>query len=84
MPDGQGSSLIIVVLLLLILTGSLSMAIFLAATDASWGMIALGYVAGGWGGLLLGGALVFLLSRLIRISQLKLHLPIRPRQPSSG
>ena len=50
--------------LLFILIGSFGTAIVLAAGGASWGMTALGYVAGGWGGLVLGGALAWLLPRL--------------------
>lgn len=55
----------IVVVLLVILAGSFSTAIYFVSTGASWGMVALGYVAGGWGGLLLGGALALLGARLV-------------------
>lgn len=58
----------VVVVLLLILLGSFGTAIYLLATGASWGMVLLGYLAGGWCSVLLGGVLVFLLSRLVRIS----------------
>ena len=51
-------------ILVLILVGSFGTTIVLVLTGASWGMTAVGYVAGGWGGLLLGGALAWLLPRL--------------------
>ena len=44
----------IVVVLILILAGSLTGAAALWMQDASWWQIALGYAAGGWGGLLAG------------------------------
>lgn len=72
----------IVVVLLLILLGSFGTAICLLATGASWGMVLLGYLAGGWCSLLLGGALSFLLSRPVRISRLPARLP-RPSPQQS-
>ncbi|MCZ0964200.1 hypothetical protein [Paracoccus benzoatiresistens] len=59
----------IAVMLIVIVAGSLGTALFLAAIDASWAMIAVGYVAGGWGGLLGGGAAIFLLRRLIPLQR---------------
>ncbi len=51
----------IAVILLFILAGSFGTAILLAASEASWPMIALGYVAGGGAGFLVGGVLAPLL-----------------------
>ena len=59
----------IAVMLIIIVAGSLSTALFLAAAGASWTMIALGYVVGGWGGLLVGGAAIFLLRRLVPLQR---------------
>jgi hypothetical protein len=50
--------------MLFILVGAFGTAIFLAATGASWATIALGYVAGGGSGLLIGGMLVLFLRRV--------------------
>ncbi len=47
--------------MLFTLVGAFGAAIFLAATGASWTTIALGYVAGGGAGLLIGGMLVLFL-----------------------
>ena len=44
----------IVALLLMILSGSFATATTMALQDASWVMIGLGYVLGGWAGLFLG------------------------------
>lgn len=44
----------IAVLLLLIVTGSFLTSGVLFAQGASWGMIALGYVGGGWAALVIG------------------------------
>ena len=41
-------------LLLLVLTGSFAGAATAVMQDASWAMVALGYLLGGWGGLLFG------------------------------
>ena len=73
----------VVVVLLLILLGSFGTAIYLLATGASWGMVLVGYLAGGWSSLLLGGALVFLLSRLVRISRPTAQLPRASSQQSN-
>lgn len=54
----------IVLILALILTGSISGAAILWAQDASFWGIALGYVAGGWAGLLLGTPMVMMLCAL--------------------
>ena len=48
----------IAVVLLFILAGSFGTAILLAASEASWTAIALGYVAGGGAGFVVGGVLV--------------------------
>lgn len=58
----------IVIILLLILSGALSSAIILGLKGLSWGMIALGYVAGGWLGLL-AGLPILLLAREVRRRQ---------------
>jgi protein-S-isoprenylcysteine O-methyltransferase Ste14 len=52
---------LIVVIVLFILAGSFGTAILLAASGASWTTIALGYVAGGGFGFLIGGVLIALL-----------------------
>lgn len=43
----------IVFTLIWILVGSFLAATYMAVTGASWGMVALAYVAGGWAGLVL-------------------------------
>lgn len=54
-----------VVVLFLILTGSFFTSIVLYLYGASWGAILLGYLAGGWIGLLAGLPLFLLLRWLI-------------------
>lgn len=48
----------IVFALFSILSGAFTTMTVLLLSGASWGQIALGYVVGGWGGLLLGAALL--------------------------
>lgn len=55
----------IVFTLIWILVGSFLAATYMAVTGASWGMIALAYVAGGWAGLALGGLVLVLACRLL-------------------
>jgi uncharacterized membrane protein YfcA len=57
----------IVLALILILIGSLAGAAALWLQDAVWWQIALGYVAGGWAGLLVGGLLVLLVRGAARL-----------------
>ena len=54
----------IVVILLLILTGAISTSVILGLKGFSWGMIALGYVLGGWAGLAVGLPVLFLWRRI--------------------
>ena len=56
----------IIFVIIAILIGSFSTSILLALRGASWGLIALGYVLGGWGGLILGGGLLMLTCRFSR------------------
>lgn len=65
----------IVLVLLSVLIGSLGTSIYLFGAGASWKTVALGYVAGGWCGLLLGGALVLLGSGIARIRRMR----VRPK-----
>ncbi len=58
-----------VVLLIAILLGSFSTALAVGLSGASWGMIALGYVAGGWIGLATAGLALALACRLSRVGQ---------------
>lgn len=54
----------IILALALILAGSLSGAVILWLQGAAWWQIALGYVGGGWAGLLGGMAVVMVLRSL--------------------
>lgn len=65
----------IVVALMLILIGALSGAAVLWVQDASWWMIALGYVGGGWAGLLLGLPLTLGVRALMRLCGIVMPLP---------
>lgn len=51
MPVGL---VLIVLVLMVILAGSIAATVVLWILDATWWQIALGYVGGGWAGLLLG------------------------------
>lgn len=57
----------IALVLLLTVAGSFLSSGILLAQGASWGMITLGYVAGGWAGLVIG-ALLLALWRIVRNS----------------
>lgn len=66
----------IIVGLVLILTGSIAGALILWLQDASFWQVVLGYVAGGWAGLLLGFPLAMagrLLGRLLGAMLLELR-----------
>ena len=67
-----------VVVLFLILTGSFGTAITLYFYGVSWGAVLLGYVAGGWIGLLAGLPLLLGLRWLIRkIASLRHRLSLQ-------
>lgn len=53
----------IILVLALILLGSFTAAAIMLCQGASWGVIILAYIAGGWAGLLLGLLLLLLLHR---------------------
>lgn len=59
----------IILCLLAILIGSFATSLALWLSGASWGVIALGYLAGGWAGLGLGAVTVMLACRLPRSGQ---------------
>ena len=53
----------IVVMMALIIASAIATALVLGLTGASWGMIVLGYVLGGWVGLILGVPVLLLAGR---------------------
>jgi hypothetical protein len=63
----------IILTLLLVLIGSFATSITLALKGASLGMIALGYLAGGWIGFLIGlPVILFLACKVNRLQRLSL------------
>ncbi|SNR67082.1 hypothetical protein [Paracoccus sediminis] len=76
----------IVLALILILAGSLTGAVALWLHDASFWMVVLGYVGGGWAGLLLGLPMMLavrLLARRPRTGPQSLLTRARSRRPRS-
>lgn len=73
----------IVLVLILILIGSLSGASAMWLRDATFWQILLGYVAGGWAGLILGLPFCVLIQSLIRWRRPRLSLDLRKRQSQS-
>lgn len=72
----------IVVVLVLILAGSLTGAVVLWLQDASIWMIVLGYVGGGWAGLLLGLPVMLAVRALACPRGAGLRLPLAGRRSS--
>lgn len=70
----------VILILGLILLGSFSTAAFLMIQGVSWGMVALGYVGGGWAGLILGLSVLYLLSMLSRLRDREMVFALRKGQ----
>lgn len=73
----------IVLALILILIGSISGASGMWLRDATFWQIVLGYVAGGWAGLILGLPLCLLVQRLARWRRPGMPLGLRKRPSQS-
>ncbi|WP_374303625.1 hypothetical protein [Paracoccus sp. (in: a-proteobacteria)] len=74
----------VIVALILILAGSIAGAVIQWLEDASvWGIM-LGYVAGGWAGLVLGLPLVFLIRALVPAHPAKTGTGSAPARTPSG
>lgn len=74
----------VILILGLILLGSFSTAAFLMIQGVSWGMVALGYMGGGWAGLILGIVLLYLPSLLSGPCRRGLSLVLQKGQSRHG
>ena len=75
----EGPAMVILILGLILL-GSFSTAAFLMIQGASWGMITLGYMGGGWAGLILGLSVLYLSSVLSRLRDRDMVFALRKGQ----